>query len=128
MAAVLSSTDIRYAKLLSLSSTWLFCADSAGVAAAELGFHGLADNLSQLTQYFGNVHEFVLPFSDYHAFYLFWWFAWSIMIGQFVARFVGGLRTWQLRSRCFAFPLFLLRFGSPCCSGFMSKDSRLRVY
>jgi choline-glycine betaine transporter len=37
-----------------------------------------------------------LPFSDYHAFYLFWWFAWSIMIGQFVARFVGGLRTWQL--------------------------------
>ena len=31
------------------------------------------------------------------------------MIGQFVARFVGGLRTWQLLSRCFAFPLFLLR-------------------
>ena len=24
------------------------------------------------------------------------WFAWSIMIGQFVSRFVGGLRTWQL--------------------------------
>ncbi|HCA35871.1 MAG TPA: choline transporter, partial [Gammaproteobacteria bacterium] len=23
-------------------------------------------------------------------------FAWSIMIGQFVARFVGGLQTWQL--------------------------------
>ena len=29
-------------------------------------------------------------------FYLFWWFAWSLMIGQFVARYVGGLRTWQL--------------------------------
>ena len=34
--------------------------------------------------------------SDYHAFYLFWWFSWSIMIGQFVSRFVGGMRTWQL--------------------------------
>ncbi|NVK30881.1 MAG: BCCT family transporter, partial [Gammaproteobacteria bacterium] len=28
-----------------------------------------------------------------HEFYLFWWFAWSIMIGQFTARFIGGLRT-----------------------------------
>ena len=39
---------------------------------------------------------FILPLGDYHAFYLFWWFAWSVMIGQFVSRFVGGLRTWQL--------------------------------
>ena len=97
MAAVLSSTDIRYVKLLSLSSTWLFFALILLVwQFSGLGFHGLADNLSQLSQYFGKIHEFVLPFSDYHAFYLFWWFAWSIMIGQFVARFVGGLRTWQL--------------------------------
>ncbi|MEC8357638.1 MAG: BCCT family transporter [Pseudomonadota bacterium] len=97
MAAVLSSTDIRYVKLLSLFSTWLFFALTLLVwQYSRLGFRGLADNLSQLSQYFGKVHEFVLPFSDYHAFYLFWWFAWSIMIGQFVARFVGGLRTWQL--------------------------------
>ena len=97
MAAVLSSTDIRYVKLLSLSSTWLFFALILLVwQYSGLGFRGLADNLSQLSQYFGKVHQFVLPFSEYHAFYLFWWFAWSIMIGQFVARFVGGLRTWQL--------------------------------
>ena len=97
MAAVLSSTDIRYVKLLSLSSTWLFFALILLVwQYSGLGFGGLADNLSQLSQYFGKVHQFVLPFSEYHAFYLFWWFAWSIMIGQFVARFVGGLRTWQL--------------------------------
>ena len=38
----------------------------------------------------------MLPISDYHQFYLYWWFAWSIMIGQFVARFVSGLKTWQL--------------------------------
>ena len=74
----------------------VFCADPSGVAIQRARSCGLADNLSQLSQYFGKVHEFVLPFSDYHAFYLFWWFAWSIMIGQFVARFVGGLRTWQL--------------------------------
>lgn len=97
MAAVLSSTDIRYVKLLSLSSTWLFFALILLVwQYSGLGFSGLADNLSQLSQYFGKIHQFVLPFSDYHAFYLFWWFAWSIMIGQFVARFVGGLLTWQL--------------------------------
>ncbi|MEP3035952.1 MAG: BCCT family transporter, partial [Pseudoruegeria sp.] len=28
--------------------------------------------------------------------YLFWWFAWSIMIGQFTSRFVGGMRTQYL--------------------------------
>jgi glycine betaine transporter len=42
------------------------------------------------------VSRFVLPINDYHAFYLFWWFAWSIMIGQFVSRFVGGIKAWQL--------------------------------
>ena len=46
--------------------------------------------------YFQHIHKFISPISDYHAFYLFWWFAWSIMIGQFVARFVGGLTVWQL--------------------------------
>ena len=97
MIAVLSSTDIRYVKLLSLSSTWLFFVLIVLVwQYGGLGFRGLAENLVDLSQYFGVIHQFIMPFSDYHAFYLFWWFAWSIMIGQFVARFVGGLRTWQL--------------------------------
>ena len=97
MAAVVSSTDIRFVKVLSLSSTWLFFALIILVwQFGGIGFRGLTDNLVELSQYFGNIHRFILPFSDYHAFYLFWWFAWSIMIGQFVARFVGGMRTWQL--------------------------------
>ena len=97
LAAVFSSTDIRYVKILSLSSTWLFFALILVMwAYGGLGITGLASNLYQLGGYFSNIHHFVLPFSDYHAFYLFWWFAWSIMIGQFVSRFVGGLRTWQL--------------------------------
>jgi len=97
LVAVCSSTDIRYVKVLSLSSTWLFFALIVVMwAFADLGITGLATNLFQLGGYFSNIHRFVLPFTDYHAFYLFWWFAWSIMIGQFVARFVDGLRTWQL--------------------------------
>ncbi len=97
LAAVYSSTDIRYVKILSLSSTWLFFALIAAMwAFGGLGLGGLATNLLQIGDYFSNIHHFVLPFSDYHAFYLFWWFAWSIMIGQFVSRFVDGLRTWQL--------------------------------
>ena len=42
--------------------------------------------------------------SDYHAFYLFWWFSWSIMIGQFVSRFVGRMRTWQLAAAMLVLP------------------------
>lgn len=97
LVAVFSSTDIRYVKILSLSSTWLFFSLILIMWwFGGLGLNGLASNLLQLGSYFGEVHHFILPFSDYHAFYLFWWFAWSIMIGQFVARFVGGLQTWQL--------------------------------
>jgi len=97
LGAVYSSTDIRYVKILSLSSTWLFFALILVMwAFGGLGLGGLASNLFQIGDYFANIHHFVLPFSDYHAFYLFWWFAWSIMIGQFVSRFVDGLRTWQL--------------------------------
>ena len=97
LGAVFSSTDIRYVKILSLSSTWLFFSLILGMwVFGGLGVNGLATNLLQIGGYFSNLHEFILPMSDHHAFYLFWWFAWSIMIGQFVARFVGGLQTWQL--------------------------------
>lgn len=97
LVAVFASTDIRYIKILSLSSTWLFFALIVVMwAFGGLGLSGLATNLLQVGDYFSNIHRFILPFSDYHAFYLFWWFAWSIMIGQFVSRFVGGLRIWQL--------------------------------
>ena len=61
-----------------------------------MGIGGLANTMTNIGEYFGNIHRFVLPVSDYHQFYLYWWFAWSIMIGQFVARFVGGLKTWHL--------------------------------
>ncbi|MEH6610773.1 MAG: BCCT family transporter [Halioglobus sp.] len=99
--AVYSSSDIKYVRLLSLSSMWLF-----GLLVAVMwGIAFLTDGSTPsdffstgalLGEYFSNLHRFILPINAYHEFYLFWWFAWSIMIGQFTARFVSGIRTWQL--------------------------------
>lgn len=104
-AAVLSSTDIRWVIWLSLGSFILFLA----LIGVMLIYSGMS--LAQFAQsgqylggYFSNLHRFVSPLADYHAFYLFWWFAWSIMIGQFVARFVGGLRPWQLLAALLVLP------------------------
>ena len=97
LMAVFSSTDIAYVKILSLSSSLLFLLlilvmfSASGASAQEY----LA-SMVNIGGYFDNIHRFISPISDYHGWYLFWWFAWSIMIGQFVARFVGGLKTWQL--------------------------------
>ena len=97
LLAVVSSTHLRFVKALSLGSTGLFfLLILVAFLASGVGLSGLGESLAGLTDYFGQLHRFVLPINDYHAFYLFWWFAWSIMIGQFVSRFVGGLTVWQL--------------------------------
>ena len=97
LLATLSSTHIRFVAILSVASTWLFFSLIGGVwLASGMGVSGLGASLGNIGDYFTNIHRFVLPISDYHQFYLYWWFAWSVMIGQFVARFVGGLKTWHL--------------------------------
>jgi choline-glycine betaine transporter len=97
LVAVFSSTDVGYLKALSVSSTWLFFSLIVGMwVASDMGISGLAVTIADIGDYFANIHRFVAPITDYHAFYLFWWFSWSIMIGQFVSRFVGNLNTWQL--------------------------------
>ncbi|NHH99347.1 MULTISPECIES: choline transporter [Oceanimonas] len=108
-AAVYSSTSLRYVKILSLGTSWLFIALIAAMWGSA--FIGTGNALGEfvgtfalLGDYFGNLHRFVLPINDYHEFYLYWWFSWSIMIGQFTARFVGGLRTWQLLAAMLVFP------------------------
>ncbi len=97
VAAVCSSTNIHFVKRLSVTSTGLFFALIGGMWLA-LGepLSRLGADIAPLSEYFTNLHRFILPMSDYHAFYLLWWFSWSIMIGQFVARFIGGLRVYQL--------------------------------
>ena len=107
--AVYSSTDIKYVRILSLSSSALFIALIVGMwlRAFALGEGSPGDFLGTvglLGEYFTNIHQFFLPINDYHEFYLFWWFAWSIMIGQFTSRFVGGLRTWQVLAALLIFP------------------------
>ncbi|MFT5335955.1 MAG: glycine betaine transporter [Halioglobus sp.] len=97
LIAVASSTHIRYVKILSVGSTWLFFALIGGVWwSSEMGLSGLTESMSGIGDYFSNIDRYLSPITDYHQFYLYWWFAWSIMIGQFVARFVGGLKTWKL--------------------------------
>ena len=109
LSAVFSSTDIRYVKILSVASTWVFFALIAGMwLSGGVGIVGFVGTLSEIGDYFANIHRFVVPLTDYHAFYLFWWFSWSIMIGQFVSRFVGGLKTWQLLAALLIIPSMLI--------------------
>jgi glycine betaine transporter len=97
LMSVLTSTHIRYVRVLSVWSMWTFGALVAAMwLASGMGLSGFRDSAANIGAYFTHLPRFVVPMSDYHAFYLFWWFSWSIMIGQFVSRFVGGMRTWQL--------------------------------
>ncbi len=107
--AVYSSTDLKYVRVLSLSSTWMFFALIAfmWVGAFIFDTNAISDyflTLGLVGGYFSHMESFVLPLNDYHQFYLFWWFAWSIMIGQFTSRFVGGLKTWQVLGAMMVFP------------------------
>ncbi len=108
-AAVYSSSKIKYVRILSVSSSWLFIALIATMwSRAFLTDNGSVGDFfataGMISEYFTNLHEFMLPLNEYHEFYLYWWFAWSIMIGQFTARFVSGLRTWQLMIAMMVFP------------------------
>lgn len=100
--SVYSSADMHFMKWLAIISTWgfgLLALTSLAVVAfiySDAGFGSLVSNIGQLGGYFSNLHRFTVPITDYHEFYLFWWFSWSIMIGEFVSRFVGGLRAWRL--------------------------------
>ena len=97
LMAVWSSTEIRYLKILSIASSGLFALlNIVMLFASGAPITEYLGTLSHIAGYFENIHRFVSPISEYHGWYLFWWFAWSIMIGQFVARFVGGLKVWQL--------------------------------
>lgn len=105
LLAVLTSTHIRYVRVLSVWSMWMFGALVAAMwLASGMGIGGFLDSAAGIGGYFANLPRFIVPMTDYHAFYLFWWFSWSIMIGQFVSRFVGGMRTWQLAAALLVIP------------------------
>ncbi|WP_404399328.1 BCCT family transporter [Idiomarina seosinensis] len=108
-AAVYSSTELKYVKVLSVSSGGLFIALIIGLGIYIVNQPNVAvadyfNTLPLLTDYFSHLQRFILPINDYHAFYLFWWFAWSIMIGQFTARFVGQMKTITLFANMLIWP------------------------
>lgn len=120
--AVLSSTHVRYIRWLSLSSSGLFYALIAFMfIGSGIGVSGLANNLSLMADYFSNMHRFAVPISDYHQFYLYWWMAWSLMIGQFVSRFVGGLKTWQLLAALLVLPSLTIALWFAVLYGYYSN-------
>lgn len=107
--AVYSSSHIRYVKLLSVSSTILFLLLGLLLAVASgISLPEFVKTSAGIGEYFSNIHHFFTPVSDYHGWYLFWWFSWSIMIGQFVARFVTPMKTWQLLAALLTIPSIAL--------------------
>ena len=105
LIAAASSTHIRYVKILSIGSTWLFFGLIFGMWwSGDMGFEGLANSMMNIGDYFYKINHYLAPITDYHQFYLYWWFAWSIMIGQFISRFVSGLKAWQLLAALLVVP------------------------
>ncbi|WP_417223402.1 BCCT family transporter [Amphritea sp.] len=88
VVACYSASDLIFMKWLSIASMW-----SLFLLTVGLWFHSggdvavLGSTLSHYSDYVENIYRFIIPFSDYHEFYLLWWFAWSIMIGQFMSKF-----------------------------------------
>lgn len=68
----------------------LFCFYLAWIL--KFDFTDLSQSIAFGADYFSHIHRFILPFNDYHEFYLAWWMTWSVMLGQFVAKFVRSLR------------------------------------
>jgi choline-glycine betaine transporter len=99
--SVYSSSSIRYVKILSMTSTILFfllilAMWVASFTVEQTGFTEIFNSINLMSNYFVNLNNFLIPINLYHEFYLFWWYSWYIMIGQFLARFVSGIKTYQL--------------------------------
>jgi choline-glycine betaine transporter len=127
--AVLSSTRLTVLKYLSVGSTLLFlCLIGVVWLASGVGVRQAWSELAGLSAYGQHLGRFLTPINDYHGFYLSWWFAWSIMIGQFVARFTNGIEAWKLALAVLIIPsipialwfsvLFgLFKIGQPIATG-----------
>lgn len=122
LLAVLSSTRVAFIKWLSVSSSWLFYALIIVMfVASGIGLPGLWQNLTLMADYVPNMHKFATPVSDYHQFYLYWWMAWSIMIGQFVSRFLGGIKTWHLLIALLTIPSITIAFWFAVLYGYFDR-------
>jgi len=129
LLATLSSTDIKLVRILSVASTWLFFALIAGAwLVSGMGFSGLLDSMANIGAYFSNIHRFISPITDYHQFYLYWWFAWSIMIGQFVSRFVGNMKASHLMLALLVVPSIPIAVWFSVLYYYFSNDIEIGAY
>lgn len=107
--SVYSSTRLTFIKVFSVGSTFLFLALIFGMwLNSGIGISGFVNNVIAVFDYFPNIHHFVKPVNDYHEFYIMWWFCWSIMIGQFVARFTTEINVRTLLVSMLVIPSILL--------------------
>ncbi|MEJ5081456.1 BCCT family transporter [Ochrobactrum sp. MYb379] len=108
--SVYSSGNLHFMKWLAVGSTWLFslllisCLLLIFITFGSAATVKYVHDLELLNGYFSNLYRFLEPISQYHEFYLYWWFAWSIMIGQFVSVFVGGMKAWRLAAAMVILP------------------------
>ena len=129
--SVVSSGNFAIMKWLAIVSTYGFgmlAFTALGVVAFAYSRVGLTDfvnNIGLLLDYFLHLSRFAVPIAAYHEFYLFWWFAWSLMIGQFVSRYVGGLETWQLAGAMVILPAIPL--GLWFCVLYIYHEERIVI-
>ncbi len=77
-------------RLLSYYSMLIFvCLTIITGLYAGISFDTLTMGMTAFSDYITDFPLLILPKDDYHTFYLGWWFAWSIMLGQYLARYVG---------------------------------------
>jgi glycine betaine transporter len=95
--ACYSASDVVFMKWLSIISMYGFFALGVLMFIFSGGdIVGYLNTLGNYGDYFTSLHRFLTPITDYHEFYLFWWFAWSIMIGQFMAKFASVMSVRRL--------------------------------
>ena len=95
--AIIASANVKLMTQLSQFSVALFILLMITVAlVSKFSVHHAIDAIGNINDYFTHLPEFFLPFNAYHEFYIAWWMTWTIMLGQFVAKFVKQLSPWKL--------------------------------
>lgn len=95
--ALTMSTKVSFMTKLSKFSVYLFVVLTIYlIISFNFDNKSMEASLIQLNHYLSNAHRFILPLNEYHEFYLAWWLTWTIMLGQFVAKFVKHLKPIKL--------------------------------
>ena len=94
---LIASLRVSFMTQLSRFSALLFvCAIGVFAIRGGLSLSLLMQTWDVFTTYIEAIPRFLLPTSDYHRFYIAWWFSWAILLGQFISKFTHGLTSWQL--------------------------------